>query len=491
MHSTLITPNLKPPNADVASGAPRKSLSAPPEQPERSFHHALGHAQKANKPAESNATSAKAEKLKSQKGGAKTAKPGANAATSLDPKKKTDKPASSTTDDSDSDEPSSDAHRDQDADPDAQKRKAAAQSTNDEDKAESSDDADADQSGDHVDLHHAQDPTPAATTAKPQNPANRANELALKNTAKPGVAAQLSSPLHPQEATVRSGTAQASSTQSLTNGPFSRATTAPLSTVDKTAEAKSLSTTAAQPVSNDTDGDADATDQADAIDSSADAADAPLASAAVSGTAASPASSDVTSANPAAPSAVAAVGQSTFANLVDGLANTPQPQGHLSTGTAASAKGDPANTPPGARFVADNHPNIVQSVKTQLLPTGGTMKLRLDPPQLGALQVHVQLKNGVMTASFQTSNDQATKMLSHSLGQLKQALEAQGVTVGKMHVQQSAKDQTPADQSADDENGDPGHDNTSSSQQDEQRREALRRMWEKLALGGDPLDLVA
>ena len=120
------------------------------------------------------------------------------------------------------------------------------------------------------------------------------------------------------------------------------------------------------------------------------------------------------------------------------------------------------------------------------------MRLRLDPPELGAMQVSVHVKDGVVTASFETSNDQATKMLSHSLGQLKQALESQGVTVGKIHVQQSAKTESTKDRPAEGESdSSQSKDNTSSSQQDEQRRETLRRMWAKLAVGGDPLDLVA
>lgn len=106
--------------------------------------------------------------------------------------------------------------------------------------------------------------------------------------------------------------------------------------------------------------------------------------------------------------------------------------------------------------------------------------------------MNVHVKDGVVTASFETTNDQATKMLSHSLGQLKQALESQGITVGRMHVQQSAKNDSTADRPTDGESdSNQSKENTSSSQQDEQRRETLRRMWERLSIGGDPLDLVA
>ena len=74
------------------------------------------------------------------------------------------------------------------------------------------------------------------------------------------------------------------------------------------------------------------------------------------------------------------------------------------------------------------------------------MHIRLDPPELGALQVSVQMKDGVMTATFQTSNDDATKLLSHSLGQLKHALETQGVSVDKLHVTQGPRDEKGADE---------------------------------------------
>jgi len=122
------------------------------------------------------------------------------------------------------------------------------------------------------------------------------------------------------------------------------------------------------------------------------------------------------------------------------------------------------------------------------LPHGGTMQIRLDPPELGALQVLVHMQDGVMTASFQTSNDDATKLLSHSLSQLKAVLESQGVSVEKLQVQQSPRDhqaqQDDPNQQQRDQQGD-------AHRQEQQRKEMLRRMWRKLSIGSDPLDLVA
>lgn len=119
------------------------------------------------------------------------------------------------------------------------------------------------------------------------------------------------------------------------------------------------------------------------------------------------------------------------------------------------------------------------------------MRIRLDPPELGALQVTVRMLDGVMTASFETSNDQATRLLSHSLGQLKQALETQGVSVEKLHVQQA-----PRNEQAGADSDDPRHQRESQSddersRQEQQRQEMLRRMWRRLGVGYDPLDMVA
>jgi flagellar hook-length control protein FliK len=145
--------------------------------------------------------------------------------------------------------------------------------------------------------------------------------------------------------------------------------------------------------------------------------------------------------------------------------------------------------PPEVQFADANHAQIVTGMRGQLLPDGGTMHIRLDPPELGALQVSVHMQDGVMTATFQTSNDDATKLLSHSLGQLKHALETQGVSVDKLHVTQAPRDE----KSGNDENGQQrqGAQDNASARQEQQRREILQRMWRRLTNGSDPLDMVA
>ncbi len=55
------------------------------------------------------------------------------------------------------------------------------------------------------------------------------------------------------------------------------------------------------------------------------------------------------------------------------------------------------------------------------------------------MQVTVHVRDGSVSASFETNNDDATRLLSHSLGELKSSLESTGITVDRMHVQQSPK----------------------------------------------------
>lgn len=138
-------------------------------------------------------------------------------------------------------------------------------------------------------------------------------------------------------------------------------------------------------------------------------------------------------------------------------------------------------------FAETNHDKIVTSLRSTAFDKGGIMEIRLDPPELGALQVSVKMQDGVMTASFLTSNDEATRLLSHSLGQLKHVLESAGVTVDKLQVQQSPKNDN-------DTNSDGRHHSErddSSARQEQQRKEMIKRMWSKLSGVSDPLDLVA
>lgn len=162
---------------------------------------------------------------------------------------------------------------------------------------------------------------------------------------------------------------------------------------------------------------------------------------------------------------------------------------HVSQTNAPPVIHAAAPVPPEVQFADTNHPQMVTAMRTELLPNGGSMRIRLDPPSLGEIQVQVDMRDGNMTASFQTSNDEATRLLTHSLGQLRQSLELQGVSVEKLQVQQAPREQFHSNSG--DEGSQQRHAQDNSSQQEQQRREMLQRMWRRLRLGSDPLDLVA
>jgi flagellar hook-length control protein FliK len=163
------------------------------------------------------------------------------------------------------------------------------------------------------------------------------------------------------------------------------------------------------------------------------------------------------------------------------------------TGATVKIQPPAPSTPTSSesQFVEANHQNIVTGIHGKLLPNGGTMTIRLDPPELGALQVSVHMREGVMTAAFETSNDQATRVLSHSLGQLKSALESAGVNVEKLHVQQSPRQESGDNSERQSNQRQDQEDQQQQARQEQQRRQMLNRMWRKLAGGEDPLDLVA
>jgi flagellar hook-length control protein FliK len=174
------------------------------------------------------------------------------------------------------------------------------------------------------------------------------------------------------------------------------------------------------------------------------------------------------------------------------VANYPK---GVQQGTAAAPA---AALPPEVRFAETNHAQIVSGIKGDLLPNGGTMQLRLDPGHLGPLEVTVKVVDGVVSASFQTSNEEATRLLSHSLGQLKQVLESGGINVDRLQVQQAppAKESGQASTNSDGQRQPQGQTGQGgleerSARQEQQRREMIEKMWEKIARGRGPVDVKA
>jgi flagellar hook-length control protein FliK len=81
---------------------------------------------------------------------------------------------------------------------------------------------------------------------------------------------------------------------------------------------------------------------------------------------------------------------------------------------------------------------VSRSLASVLKEGGGSMTLRLSPEHLGEVQIKLSLRDGVVRARMETSSDDATKLLQDSLPQLRAALEARGVRVDELTIQQTS-----------------------------------------------------
>ncbi len=78
---------------------------------------------------------------------------------------------------------------------------------------------------------------------------------------------------------------------------------------------------------------------------------------------------------------------------------------------------------------------VVRGLHTMLNHRGGSMTMRLDPPELGALRVQMTLRDGTVSAMFTATTARAHHLLKEHLGTLRASLESQGLTVERLTVQ--------------------------------------------------------
>ena len=71
---------------------------------------------------------------------------------------------------------------------------------------------------------------------------------------------------------------------------------------------------------------------------------------------------------------------------------------------------------------------------------GGFLRLRLRPPELGAMRLEVSLQGGHLTARIETETQQARNVLLEHLPQLRERLAEQGIQVEKFDVDVSSRD---------------------------------------------------
>ena len=76
---------------------------------------------------------------------------------------------------------------------------------------------------------------------------------------------------------------------------------------------------------------------------------------------------------------------------------------------------------------------------------GGPLRLRLSPPELGALQLELRVRDGVMTARVTAETEAARTLLLDSLPDLRERLALQDVRLDRFDVdlRDSGQDRTP------------------------------------------------
>ncbi len=87
-----------------------------------------------------------------------------------------------------------------------------------------------------------------------------------------------------------------------------------------------------------------------------------------------------------------------------------------------------------------NAARVARGMSQALKSHGGAVTLRLTPPELGTVRVHLEMQGTTVSARFHAQTDTAQAMLSRQLTQLRQGLEAQGLTVDRLSVASLSSD---------------------------------------------------
>jgi len=106
----------------------------------------------------------------------------------------------------------------------------------------------------------------------------------------------------------------------------------------------------------------------------------------------------------------------------------------------ASATGAPLLSEGDATQSNANISRVIRGMHGVINQNGGAVTLRLSPPEMGIVRIEMQIQNGTVTAQLHAEHESARSLLSQQLGQLRHALESQGLSVDRLHVQTMGQD---------------------------------------------------
>ena len=89
----------------------------------------------------------------------------------------------------------------------------------------------------------------------------------------------------------------------------------------------------------------------------------------------------------------------------------------------------------GAKVVPSRIIDQVVNAMQQAVEKGQALKIRLDPPELGVLQIEVSRVDGVLTAKIETDSTATQRLIHENLALLKEALAQKGQQLDKIDVE--------------------------------------------------------
>jgi flagellar hook-length control protein FliK len=89
-----------------------------------------------------------------------------------------------------------------------------------------------------------------------------------------------------------------------------------------------------------------------------------------------------------------------------------------------------------------NTARAARGLRAAVAQQGGSVTLRLTPPEMGTVRIQMQMDDGVVRAQLVTQSAAARDLLSQQLAELRQALQSQGLVVERLSVHTMTSGQT-------------------------------------------------
>jgi flagellar hook-length control protein FliK len=137
-----------------------------------------------------------------------------------------------------------------------------------------------------------------------------------------------------------------------------------------------------------------------------------------------------------------AMGQIATSSTIDVSGAAPRSGVSAANGFALAAGPLDGHSGPATNVFVESEDSAPPSVASQAIrglaamvnQRGGSMTMRLDPPELGQLRVQMTIVGGNVTAEFTAGTQQTQALLDRHMTALRASLEGQGLTVERLTV---------------------------------------------------------